>query len=81
MDVQKGQEMTDTALARRDFLRKSVYAACATPVIMSLLVEKANAAQSWNPGQGNRPANSGKKPFPEHPVGPPDNWSSKGKQQ
>ena len=57
MNVQKGQEMNDTALARRDFLRKSVYAACATPVIMSLLVEKANAAQSWNPGLGKRPGN------------------------
>ena len=57
MDVQKGQEMSDAALARRDFLCKSVYAACATPVIMSLLVEKADAAQSWNPGRGTRPPN------------------------
>jgi len=57
MDVQKGQEMSDAAMARRDFLRKSAYAACATPVIMSLLVEKANAAQSWNPGLGKRPGN------------------------
>ena len=57
MDEQKGQKMDDAALARRDFLRKSVYAACATPVIMSLLVEKADAAHSWNPGLGNRPKN------------------------
>ena len=57
MDEQKGQKMDDAALARRDFLRKSVYAACATPVIMSLLVEKADAAQSWNPGLGKRPGN------------------------
>ncbi len=40
--------------ARRDFLRKSVYAACATPVIMSLLVEKARCrpvleSRAWNP--------------------------------
>ena len=57
MDEQKGQAMSDADMARRDFLRKSVYAACATPVIMSLLVEKANAAQSWNPGLGTRPGN------------------------
>ena len=79
MELQKGQEMNDTALARRDFLRKSVYAACATPVIMSLLVEKANAAQSWNAGMGNRShkgtgnggplggaSNSGKEGNPDH---------------
>jgi hypothetical protein len=57
MDEQKGQAMSDADKARRDFLRKSVYAACATPVIMSLLVEKADAAQSWNPGLGTRPGN------------------------
>ena len=62
MVVKKGQEMSDAALARRDFLRKSVYAACATPVIMSLLVEKADAAQSWNPGLGTRPPNQGQGP-------------------
>jgi hypothetical protein len=58
MDEQKGHAMSDADKARRDFLRKSVYAACATPVIMSLLVEKANAAQSWNPGLGTRPGNN-----------------------
>ena len=57
MNEQKGQTMSDADMARRDFLRKSVYAACATPVIMSLLVEKADAAQSWNPGLGTRPGN------------------------
>ena len=56
MEEQNKQEMSDAALARRDFLRKSVYAACATPVIMSLLVERADAAQSWNPGKGYRPS-------------------------
>lgn len=39
--------------ARRDFLRKSLYVAYGTPVIMSLLAEKANAATSW--GQPNNP--------------------------
>ena len=53
MEKQDRQTMSDAAMARRDFLRKSVYAACATPVIMSLLVERADARQSWNPGQGN----------------------------
>ncbi len=43
---------------RRDFLRKSVYAAYATPVIMSMLVEKASAAQTWNPGKGVIPDNN-----------------------
>lgn len=31
---------------RREFLRKSVYAAYATPVIMAILVEKASAKTS-----------------------------------
>ena len=57
MEEQNTQVLSETAKARRDFLRKSVYAACATPVIMSLLVEKADAAQSWNPGMGRRPPN------------------------
>ena len=45
--------------SRRDFLRNSVYAAYATPLITALLVEKASAASSnanvdcdkvpWNP--------------------------------
>lgn len=33
----------DNVNARREFLRKSVYAAYATPVILSLLVENAEA--------------------------------------
>ena len=36
---------------RREFLRKSVYAAYATPVIVTLLVAKKSAAGSVNPGQ------------------------------
>ena len=35
---------------RRAFLRKSIYAAYATPVIMALLVDKASAAKSDRPG-------------------------------
>jgi len=56
-------EMSDSAKERRDFLRKSVYAACATPVIMTLLVERADAAQSWNPGRGYRPPNQSEGPI------------------
>ena len=36
---------------RREFLRKSVYAAYATPVIVTLLVAKISAAGSVNAGQ------------------------------
>ena len=38
--------------SRREFLRNSAYAACATPIVLSMLVEKASAAKSWNSGQG-----------------------------
>jgi hypothetical protein len=38
--------------ARREFLRKSVYAAYATPVITALLVSEASAAQSANANPG-----------------------------
>jgi hypothetical protein len=78
MDEQNRTEMSEAAEARRDFLRKSVYAACATPVIMSLLVERADAAQSWNPGLGTRPPNQGTEPNPNHPVGPRNSNSSQG---
>lgn len=36
----------DNVNARREFLRKSIYAAYATPVILSLLVENASAGGS-----------------------------------
>lgn len=52
---------------RRDFLKKSMYVAYATPLIMSMLVDKANAAQSWNPGKGKRPENNGSNPFGSAP--------------
>ena len=38
--------------SRREFLRNSAYAACATPIVLSMLVEKASAAKSWNSGNG-----------------------------
>jgi len=45
-------EMTKEAQERRAFLRKSVYAAYTTPVILSLLVNNAEAAFSWG-GSGS----------------------------
>lgn len=77
------QVLSEAAEARREFLRKSVYAACATPVIVSLLVEKADAAQSWNPGLGRRPDDQGGGPFgganQGNPDGPrPDRWDPSG---
>jgi hypothetical protein len=36
---------------RRAFLRRSIYAAYATPLITALLVEEAGAAQSGNNGR------------------------------
>ena len=33
---------------RRDFLRNSAYAAAATPIVLSMIVEKASAGQSPN---------------------------------
>jgi hypothetical protein len=42
----KEQQLTDAS--RRDFLRKSVYAVYATPIITTLLIERANAAASQN---------------------------------
>ena len=59
---------------RRDFLRTSAFAAYATPVVLSMLVEKANAAKSWNPGQGEL-THTGSPP-PNAPVGPnPPGWT------
>ena len=42
------------AMNRRDFLRKSAYAAYATPIVLSMLVEKASACKSWT-GNGRPP--------------------------
>ncbi|MDG5466849.1 hypothetical protein P9J64_00780 [Deltaproteobacteria bacterium IMCC39524] len=47
--IQKNTDSEDNQLvdaSRRDFLRKSVYAAYATPLITTLLVQKASAAAS-----------------------------------
>ena len=43
----------DDSSTRREFLRKSVYAAYATPLITALLVEKASAANSNGNGAGS----------------------------
>jgi hypothetical protein len=49
--VSKNNEVDKLAdTRRRDFLRKSVYAVYATPLITALLVEEANAAPSCTGG-------------------------------
>jgi len=50
MNEEQREHVSDEG--RREFLRKSAYAAYATPVITSMLVEKASAAKSWNSGNG-----------------------------
>ncbi len=49
---------------RRQFLKKSIYAAYTTPVIMSLLVEKANAGGSSGGGGSNDCT------YPDGTIGP-----------
>lgn len=49
---EKKSEQQTVDEARRDFLRKSVYAAYATPVITALLVSKASAAASASDNRG-----------------------------
>jgi hypothetical protein len=68
----QAQENDQKHQERREFLRKSLYAAYATPVIISLLVNKANAAESWNPGCGRRPGNNGHNPW----GGAPPPWEN-----
>ncbi|HFQ79976.1 MAG TPA: hypothetical protein ENK33_01215 [Desulfobacterales bacterium] len=68
----QAQENDQKHEERREFLRKSLYAAYATPVIISLLVNKANAAESWNPGCGKRPGNQGQNPW----GGAPPPWEN-----
>jgi hypothetical protein len=46
------EKVVATVNSRRDFLRKSAYAAYTTPLVSALLVNKASAAQSWNAGNG-----------------------------
>lgn len=50
--MREEQEPKCNGAGRRDFLRKSTYAAYATPAITAMLVEKASAAKSWNSGDG-----------------------------
>jgi hypothetical protein len=54
--------------SRREFLRNSVYAACATPIVLSMLVEKASAAKSWNSGCGEITGTG--RPPQNAPLGP-----------
>lgn len=63
----KTENTDEKVQERRDFLKKSAYIAYTTPFIMSMLVDKANAAQSWNNGKGTIPDNNG---YP-HPGVPP----------
>ena len=65
-DRKNPSELSASDERRREFLRKSAYAAYAAPVIMALLVEKASAAQSWNPGKGHQHHNNAP---PQPPVG------------
>jgi len=56
LDMKKNQNNQDSRSecdqSRRDFLRKSVYAAYATPVITALLVEQASAKASADDNKG-----------------------------
>ena len=56
--------------SRRDFLRTSAYAVYATPIILSMLVEKASAAKSWNSGKGEITGPATPKPPDGGTVGP-----------
>ena len=55
-----------TDKSRREFLRKSAYAAYATPVITALLVNKASAASVWS-------ATGHESNIPPSPPPPPQN--------
>lgn len=52
-DQPKSDLKSDDSNTRREFLRKSVYAAYATPLITALLVENASAANSNGNGAGS----------------------------
>jgi hypothetical protein len=56
--------------SRREFLRTSAYAVYATPIILSMLVEKASAAKSWNSGKGEITGPATPKPPAGGTVGP-----------
>lgn len=65
----------DNVNARREFLRKSVYAAYATPVILSLLVENAEAKARRSCNGLNSPG--GESPSPNFFPPPPSTPSQK----
>jgi hypothetical protein len=72
--MSKDEKKLNVKMDRRDFLRKSAYAAYATPIVLSMLVEKASAAKSWNPGKGEL-THTGSPPH-NAPVGPnPPRWT------
>lgn len=72
--MSKDDKKLNGKMDRRDFLRKSAYAAYATPIVLSMLVEKASAAKSWNSGKGEL-THTGSPP-PNSPVGPkPPRWT------
>lgn len=61
----KKERKANAVEARREFLKKSAYAACATPVIVSMLVEKAEAGRPPKPSGNNNTA------APQTPPGGP----------
>ena len=50
--MDEGEKKQCSNEGRRDILRKSAYAVYATPLITSMLVEKASAHQSWGSSTG-----------------------------
>jgi hypothetical protein len=50
--MKQGENNKCSDKGRREFLKNSAYAACATPIVLSMLVDKASAAKSWNSGKG-----------------------------
>ncbi len=50
-DQSQGSDSNPVDSDRREFLRQSIYAAYATPLITALLVEEASAANSNNNGR------------------------------
>jgi hypothetical protein len=62
------EKKTKTSMDRREFIKKSAYTAYATPIVLSMLVEKASAAKSWNSGKGEITGPGG--PPPDAPLGP-----------
>ena len=62
------EKKTKTSMDRREFIKKRAYTAYATPIVLSMLVEKASAAKSWNPGKGELTHTPGHSPVgPEQP--------------